>query len=394
MEQGEIDRPEVTLRTFGLTVYLPGLLFFMGDGAVIPIVTLAARDLGASPAVAGVIFALRGVGVLAFDLPAGWLVSRIGERRALLLGSFLFVGSLCVWLVTSSLVVFAVFAFVSGCGWSVWQLARMAYMSEAVPMRIRGRAMSMLGGVNRIGFFVGPFAGAGLATIGGFDAVFGFCIGLVTAAAVLLTIVVPEGEGLDPGQRVRLKEVVREHSSVLLTAGVGAMLLSGLRAARFAILPLWADHIGLSAQGSSIVVGISLGLEVLLFYPGGSIMDRAGRKAVAIPCLLTMGSGLMLLPLAHSFETLLLIALFLGLGNGLASGIVMTLGADHAPPGARAQFLGAWRLVSDLGQAGGPLGVAGATAVVAIGGACVFTGGIGLLGAVFVLLLVPETLRR
>jgi hypothetical protein len=36
-------------------------------------------------------------------------------------------------------------------------------------------------------------------------------------------------------------------------------------------------------------------------------------------------------------------------GNGLGSGIVMTLGADTAPTRGRSQYLGAWRLCGDVG---------------------------------------------
>ncbi|MDP1956997.1 MAG: hypothetical protein Q8J75_02310 [Rhodocyclaceae bacterium] len=54
---------EVTLRSIGLSVYLPTLLFAVGQGAVIPIVALAAKDLGAGVAMAGLIVALRGIGV-------------------------------------------------------------------------------------------------------------------------------------------------------------------------------------------------------------------------------------------------------------------------------------------------------------------------------------------
>ena len=65
----------VTLRSLGPTVYLPSVLFFVGDGALIAIVALAARDLGASAALAGFVVALRGLGVLAFDIPAGWALT-------------------------------------------------------------------------------------------------------------------------------------------------------------------------------------------------------------------------------------------------------------------------------------------------------------------------------
>ena len=43
---------------------------------------------------------------------------------------------------------------------AVWGLARQAYLSEAVPLEMRARALSTLGGVQRIGSFIGPFLGA------------------------------------------------------------------------------------------------------------------------------------------------------------------------------------------------------------------------------------------
>ena len=53
----------------------------------------------------------------------------------------------------------------------------------------------------------------------------------------------------------------------------------------------------------------------------------------------------------------------MGLGNGISAGVVMTLGADAAPPADRAQFIGGWRLCNDLGSAAGPLVIGAVSAV-------------------------------
>jgi MFS family permease len=44
----------------------------------------------------------------------------------------------------------------------------------------------------------------------------------------------------------------------------------------------------------------------------------------------------------------------IGLGNGIGSGMVMTLGADNSPRQGRAHFLGVWRLMTDVGSTCGP----------------------------------------
>jgi MFS family permease len=288
--------------------------------------------------------------------------------------------------------VFAALAFVQGCGWSAWQLARLAYVSEVVPPTLRGRAMSLLGGTNRLGMFVGPFLAALLTGIHGFDAVYVAAIVLVGAAALVLFVTVPPGrDGERTGTVVPVSDILRDHRRVFLTAGLAATSLQALRQARNALLPLWADGIGLSVQTAAVLFGLSLGVELLLVYPGGSVMDRWGRKAVAIPCLVLMSLGLSLMPLTHGVLTLALVAALLGAGNGLSSGVVMTLGADFAPPATRVPFLGVWRVLSDLGTAGGPLAVAGATAAITLGGAAVAVGALGMLAAVYVLRFVPES---
>ena len=388
---------EPTIRSLGLPVYGPSFLFSIGQGAVIPIVALAAKDLGASVAVASLTVALRGIGTMVFDLPAGALVSRLGERRAMVVGTAILIASLVGCIVAEDVWLFAASMFLMGCGWSMWLLARLTYVSEVMPLRLRGRALSTLGGVNRMGNFVGPFLGALAITATGLDGAYGVHVVLAfLGCALLLAVPDPHADrAVEVGHGpVRFRAVAADHRHVFLTAGLGAMAIGVLRASRQAVLPLWADHIGLDAAAVGVIFGIAAGLDMLLFYPAGSISDRFGRKFVAVPCLSILALGFVLLPLSTSFATIVPVALLLGFGNGLGSGIVMTLGADFAPRRGRAEFLGVWRLVGDLGTAGGPLLAAAVTAAVSLGSASVLTGVVGLTGAAIVLLRMPEPLAE
>jgi MFS family permease len=378
-----------------MSVYLPTLLFAVGQGAVIPIVALAAKDLGASVAVAGLIAAARNIGVLSFDVPAGWLVTRFGEKKAMAGGTVIVAVSLAGSALSPSPWLFALFTLLMGWGWSVWLLARLTYVSDVMPVHLRGRSLSALGGVNRIGNFIGPLLFVAFEGWFGLDgAYYIHFVAVLAACALLVVFVRDEGLGLVEGGRADIWSVVKEHRGVFLTAGVGTMAIQTLRASRQIILPLWADHIGLDAAAIGLVFSISLGVEMVLFYPAGTIMDRLGRKSVAIPCLGLMSLGMLLLPLTGEFWSISAVGMVMGLGNGLGSGINMTLGADFSPAVGRANFLGAWRLIGDVGTAGGPLVLAGATAVVALSGAALVLGGIGIVGAGLIFWRVPETLRR
>ena len=132
------------------------------------------------------------------------------------------------------------------------------------------------------------------------------------------------------------------------------------------------------------------GVDMLLFYPGGAIMDRFGRVWVAVPSMIILGAGFILLPFTHDAVTIGLVAALMGLGNGISSGIVMTLGADAAPPDARVQFLGGWRLFSDLGQAGGPALISLITVFGPLAAAAFGLAGLTLAGSIWVARWVPR----
>ena len=84
-------------------------------------------------------------------------------------------------------------------------------------------------------------------------------------------------------------------------------------------------------------------------------MDHLGRKYAILPSFLIQALGMFLLPFTHSFGTLLAAAMLIALGNGIGSGSMMTIGADLAPKESRGEFLGLWRLIGDVGNAGGPI---------------------------------------
>lgn len=382
------------LRSIAGPVYVPALLFAVGQGAVLPIIALAAREVGASVALAGMMVALRGIGTMVFDIPAGMLVGRLGERRGMSVGTGILILALVGAVLSTTPWMFACSIFFMGCGWSVWLLARLAYVSDIMPLHLRGRALSTLGGVNRIGNFAGPFIGAGAIALVGIEGA--FFVHIAAGAVgwfVLLLAPAPVAEKPPEHVRVRFRAVLAQHASVLYTAGFAVMCIGILRASRHAVVPLWAEHIGLDASAVGIIFGVASAMDMTLFYPAGTISDRFGRKFVAIPCAAILAVGFLLMPLTGSFITLLGVGLLIGFGNGLGAGIVMTLGADFSPPRGRAEFLGVWRTMGDIGTAGGPMIASGVTAVLSLAAAPVAIFVVGMTGAAIILFAVPEPLK-
>ncbi|GAB3534834.1 MFS transporter [Arthrobacter tecti] len=389
-----------SLRKIAIGAYGPSLLYGVSMGSITPVIALSARDLGADIPTAALIITLTGIGSLLTNVPATLVTTRFGERWALVAASLWCSAAMILALLAPNLAVFGAAIFMVGMAGAVFGLARQSYLTEAVPIDFRARALSTLGGVTRIGVFVGPFAGA-LAMSGlGLDGA--YWVGAVaTLAAAVLSYRVPElqapqhavrrrgspSDGVVPPATVRA--ILRSHARIFATVGVGVLLIAAVRATRQAVLPLWAQEIGLDPTTTSIIYGLSGAIDMLIFYPAGKVMDLYGRRWVAVPCMLIMGTALLLLPLTRDAFSLLLVALLIGFGNGIGSGIVMTLGADFSPSPGRPQFLGIWRVLTDIGTMAGPGTVSAVTAAVTLAGGIWTTGVLGLIGAAALWLWVP-----
>jgi MFS family permease len=189
---------------------------------------------------------------------------------------------------------------------------------------------------------------------------------------------------------VPVRSVVMRHRRLFLTLGMAVLLVASVRATRQTVLPLWADHLGQSPSTTSIVFGLAGLVDTLTFYPSGKMMDRAGRLWIAVPPMLLLGLTQAALPLTGGLVSLTVVAMLMGFGNGIGSGVLMTLAADVAPRSVRAQFLGAWRLCSDSGTAAGPLVVSAAAGLGSLAAGIETMGVVGIIAAIALLRWVPR----
>ena len=388
------EGPGPWLRAVAVSAYGPTLLGSTGAGAVSPIIAISARELGASVGVAALLVAAVGVGQLLGDLPSGALAARIGERRALLVAAVVEAVGMLVAALAGSLPMLFAGVLVIGLAGSLFGLARQAYLTEAVPVAMRARALSTLGGVHRIGYFIGPFIGAVVVARWGIGSA--YLVGVVASiCAFVLVLLAPDITASThrvarAGPPLSVASVLLRHRHVLLTLGTGAMSVAGARAIREAVVPLWAESVGFSPAQTSLVFGVAGALDMALFDPSGWLMDRFGRVAAAVPSMVVLGIGMMLLPLATTLVAVTVVATVLGIGNGLGAGLIMTLGADASPSDGRAQFLGGWRLCADLGRAAGPLALSGLSAVMSLGASAVVLGVGAVVGAGWLRIWVPR----
>jgi MFS family permease len=378
-------------------VYVPSFVMAVSQEALTVLLPLYMIELGESPAIAAAIVGLRGVGILLFDVPAGLLVARFGDKPVLLAGLALILASLLIFGVATPFWLLGLAAVALGFGNAAWMLGRQSYLADICAPHELGRAIAAMAGLQRGGALVGPVLGGLLAGVANYPTAFlAGAVSAVLAGALVIAFARPvESHATlgDTSLRGTVR-VLREQRRVLATAGVSALVLQLMRATRQLAVSLFGQALGLEVAAIGLVYSLGTVVDIALFYPSGVLADRYGRKWSAVPSMALYTIGLALLPWAAGFYSLLGVALVLGLANGIGTGVVMIMGSDLArASGAQGQFLGLWRLIGDLGVSGAPLLIGVLVDAASLAAAALTVAAIGFIGTLVLVTLVKETLR-
>ncbi|MDN5687180.1 MAG: MFS transporter [Brachybacterium sp.] len=402
------------------SVYIPSLLEFSGLAALMPVIPLLALDLGFSAWQAAALTTIFGLTSFLGPIPAGHLISRVGARSALVVtGCLLVVANVIAFVVLTPAVhdgaapvhrvALVVLLLVMATNTQVWQLGRQAYLGTALPPMMRARGMTLFGGVIRIGQVIGPLLGAVVMATGSDTGVFLLFAVTAAAATVMIAVFLPPGEaqlgparprGRRPARSPARRTLNRAVLARMAVVGLGITPVMMARVNRPVIVPLLGAALGLDSVWISIVFGLSAVLEILLVIPAGTLMDRHGRAAVAVPCAVLMGAGYLLLAIlgtawseqgqSLALLALLLPSLLIGIGNGLGSGIVMTLGIDVSPVHDRTRYLAWWNTMLGAGRLAAPLVVTGVALFAPITVAGAAMGGLCLVGGAWLARVLPR----
>jgi MFS family permease len=363
-------------------VFLPSFLFSTAEFGIVPSIPASAIGLGGDIATAGAIAGMMMIGRLLADVPAANLVDKLGERKAMIFASLAAALGILSSLFAINLLMLGFGVFVVGAAAAVFGLARLAWMTEHVPIEVRARSLSVLGGMFRAGSFAGPAIGSLLIKYVSLEAVYLLPLVLCAAAAIILLVTKAEPDLEKNAASIReTLRIAKREGKKLATLGSASSILSALRGTRMVGLPLLAVALKIPAEQASMYIAFAGALDFAMFYLSGQIMDRFGRAFAAVPTLLGLGLTHFLVWIAVDGNTFLLLALLMSLANGIGSGVIMVLGADMAPKDKRNEFLASYRLLVDFGDAAAPQLLAALIIPLGLPWAMASFGVVGLFGA-------------
>jgi MFS family permease len=394
------DRP---VRVVMLIVFV----IMLGFGIIAPILPLYARSFGVGYDAAGLLISSFAFTRLIFDLIAGPIVDRFGERMAATSG-VMFVGASSIATAFAPNFPMAVlFRGLGGAGSSVLFAALYSYLLRMVPKRRMARTLGVFFGAFNIGFIAGGPIGGILAHQFGLASPLLFYAGLCFLSGLLYLRFMPDSphvvESKSPDAAAQPALWRRTRETILKLLGTRAFVTAIVLNMAFfwmvaggydTLVPLFGrEGLGMSTVGIGAVLAVAVATEFTVLYPAGIAADRFGRKHVLIPSLTGLAIMTAVLGLASGPVAFGILLGLLGFMSGSAAPLPATLLSDVSPDEGSGTAVGVFRFCGDLGFVFGPL-VAGVTAS-ALG----FKGAFAVcaLPVVVALILVirtPETLRR
>lgn len=380
-------------RTLVAPVYTPWMGMALCLGMVSVALPLYLTEVGLSYLELSAVLTAVGVGSMVGGMPAGDGVARLGERRLLAVGIVLLALTTAALATTEAAVILALLQFIGGIGAMAMRIAGQTWIARSAEATSRGRLLSTMGGIRRFGAFVGPVLAGFSIDRFGFTVTFALAGG-VAALALIPLLVSSEGAGPTLARdRIPLLEVLARHWRRLLIVAAGPILIMAARRGRSVVLPLIGDDIGLSPTTVGFLVSVSTGADLLLFPVAGYLMDTFGRLTAIVPAFCLMALGLLALSVADGGLLIALAGAVIGVGNGLSSGTMMTLGTDLAPEDSTSQFLAGFHSLQDWGQIIGPLLVGWVAATIGLAASAAALGVVLLIGVALIVVTVGETRR-
>ncbi|MGN6276114.1 MAG: MFS transporter [Solirubrobacterales bacterium] len=294
--------------------------------AIAPLLPQYVDDLGLTKGEAGLLSASYAAGTLFGSLPAGYVASRMGPRRTVIIGLLTLGCSSLIFGFAHQIALLDGARFIQGiAGALIWSGA-LTWLITSAPEERRGSIIGTALGTAVAGALLGPALGAIAGSVGT-EPVFSSVL-LITVLLSVFAWRLPEA---GPPERQALGEVVRiMFSRPLLEAAALVAVPSVMFGAIEVLVPLRINELG-GGQGliaAGFIAGA--GLEAVLAPLAGMISDRVGRRLPYVTGLTICVMAMVAIALVATLGEVLGGLVLTSLGAGLCFAPALALVADIA----------------------------------------------------------------
>ncbi|MBC9727510.1 MFS transporter [Streptomyces sp. TRM68367] len=312
----------------------------------------------------------------------GTLSDRVGARPVLLGGLALFAASSASFVLIHDIGLLWLARIGQGAGASAFSPAASALVVRLNPQSKHGRAFGSYGFYKSIGYTTGPLLGGTITALGSLPWLFGVMAVLATAVAVWALMAVPAVAPLPRSRQTVLDLARRLADGAFLRPTTALAFATAALSAGVGFLPVLGHAAGLGTVATGAAVSVLALCAAVVQPKAGRALDEgriATAPSLAVGLLIT-SAGLTLAALPGAVG-LLPAAVAIGAGTGLITPIGFAALAASTPADRLGQTMGAAELGRELGDAGGPLVVAGTAVVTTLSGGFVALAALTALAA-------------
>ncbi|MBP1891304.1 MFS family permease [Paenibacillus lactis] len=332
------------------------LLFLCFYLLVVIMPTYAAEEFHASTGMAGFASSIFVVGALIGRLIGGSIIERVGRRPLLLTGLVSFSVLIGLYFIINSLAVLLIVRFLHGLAFALASTATGTIAASLIPNSRRGEGTGYYGVSIIIASAIGPFIGLMILEHASMTGNFVLCaiLGVLSLVSslfmripklVLTAEQAREMKGFRLSNFIELKALPISIISFVMGFGYSSIL---------SYLKIFAGEIGLVEAATYFFIVYAI--VVILSRPfTGRWFDHRGANVVMYPAIVSFAIGILLLGLAHHGITLLLSAVFVGLGYGTTQSSSQALAIKRSPAHRIGLATSTFYIFVDVGIGFGPL---------------------------------------
>jgi len=298
----------------------------------------------------------------------GTLADRIGARPVLLGGLVAFAAASASYVLADSAAWLWVARLGQGAAAAAFSPSASALVARLNPAARHGRAFGSYGFYKSIGYTLGPLLGGVVVWAGGLLVLFAVMTVLGALVAVWAALAVPHVAPL-PKARQTVLDLARRLADPAFLGPTGALAAAtAALAVGVGFLPVSGAAAGLGPVATGAAVSLLAACAAVVQPRTGQALD-AGRITARTGIaggLLTAAAGFAAATLGGLVGVVLGAAL-IGIGTGLITPLGFAALATSALPERLGQTMGAAELGRELGDAGGPLLVAGIASATTLG---------------------------
>lgn len=336
------------------------LLAMFATSLVNPLLSIFAKSIGASGMMIGLSVAAYWVARVLLEIPSGFISSRWGYYRPMLLGLALTaIGTFYNAFVTDPVQLIIARAL-QGFGAPLFFAVSMTMILNMFPMETRGSAMGIFQGIEFAGTILGSTVSGFIITGLGFYG--GFILSAILCVIAVILILIPrvrkESLNVPQSRPLNLSDIPKMFRNRTLLTICLATFCSFVvsQGVLYTTYPLYANEtLGMSLTDIGLIMGARSVGYVIAIFTMGAIADRIGRKPVLLFGI--AATALMVLPLTMVSGLIMSMVMFFLLG--LTTGAVWIIGpvfaAEAVDSESRGAAVGTYRTFFDLGSIFGPI---------------------------------------